>query len=473
MSEPRAFCVVGLGYGDEGKGQVVDHLTREKGATVVMRFSGGAQAAHNVIAPDGRHHTFAQFGSGTFVPGVKTYLGAGMMVNPLDMFNEYYHLASLGEGDVWDRLSVNKNALVTTPIHAAANRLRESMRGDGAHGTTGKGIGETKWALKAFSEGLRVRDLGHPAATRNSLVRLINNYSRVFEALLDEILLETDDSDLLAGRRPDLVEWMVDRYHEWSERTNIVDNYHLKEVVDEDLVILEGSQGILLDERRGFHPHTTWADLTPAAARAELRVAGVDSDEIHTVGVTRTYSTRHGAGPFPPHSRATSDAGYEFFKKHPIEPHNGDRGHPGKFFVGPFDAIAFSYAVNCTSPDSIAVTHMDRFEDLVIPATGSCMTKRDSWPVVEEYEYQGPDGAAPYLTLDGKGKVTGIVGSNNSEENYHLGLAWMECLGRRLKGCAGHTVDLHPDQIIPTIESLAGVRVSIVGSGPNNYRSVK
>ena len=104
--------VVDLGYGDAGKGSVVDWLCARPGrgsvsATrprTVVRFNGGAQAAHNVITSDGRHHAFAQFGSGTFTPGVRTHLSRFVLVDPLALAAEAAHLASVGVGDALDRL---------------------------------------------------------------------------------------------------------------------------------------------------------------------------------------------------------------------------------------------------------------------------------------------------------------------------------------------------------------------------------
>ena len=141
--ENQAILIADLGYGDAGKGSIVDYLTRKTGAHTVVRYNGGAQAAHNVITPEGKHHTFAQFGSGTFVPGTRTHLSRFMMVHPLALLAEERHLQSLGIDDAFPRLSIDREALVTTPFQQAANRIKEIARGDGRHGSCGMGVGET------------------------------------------------------------------------------------------------------------------------------------------------------------------------------------------------------------------------------------------------------------------------------------------------------------------------------------------
>src|SRR4051812_14869157 len=92
----EAWIVVDLGFGDAGKGTITDYLARARGAHAVVRFNGGAQAGHNVVTSDGRHHTFAQFGAASFVPGVRTHLARQMVVHPLALLAEARHLARVG-----------------------------------------------------------------------------------------------------------------------------------------------------------------------------------------------------------------------------------------------------------------------------------------------------------------------------------------------------------------------------------------
>ena len=141
--EQKAILITDLGFGDAGKGGLVDHLTRVTGAHTVVRYNGGAQAGHNVITPDGRHHTFAQFGSGSLVPGTRTYVSRFMLLDPLAMLAEERALQGLGVRDALARTAIDRRALITTPFHVAANRIKEVARGDARHGSCGMGIGET------------------------------------------------------------------------------------------------------------------------------------------------------------------------------------------------------------------------------------------------------------------------------------------------------------------------------------------
>src|SRR5215210_2605913 len=125
----RAFVIVDLGFGDAGKGLLTDCLVRRTGAKVVVRYNGGAQAGHNVVTPDGRHHTFSQFGSGSFVPGVRTFLSRDVVVHPTALLREEASLRTAGVTDALERLRISADAVVVTPYHQALNRLRETARG--------------------------------------------------------------------------------------------------------------------------------------------------------------------------------------------------------------------------------------------------------------------------------------------------------------------------------------------------------
>lgn len=360
MAARKATIVADLGFGDAGKGTVVDFLARQEGTSAVVRFNGGGQAAHNVITPDGRHHTFAQFGSGTFTPGVRTHLSRFMLVDPEAMADEAAHLSSVGCGSVFARLSVDENAKIVTPFHKAGNRIREFARGTGRHGTCGMGIGETMADHIAHGERtIYVRDLRDPALLAAKLAAVQEAKRTEFGRMMADVLL-MPDADAIGAEVAILENAAVpaeaaERMWRTGMRFLITDSSYLARLAAQGNLLFEGAQGVLLDEWYGFHPHTTWSTTTFENALTLLGEIGYEGDQIQKIGVIRSYSTRHGEGPFP-----TQDA--SLAARFP-EPHNGDTGQQGRFRVGWLDLVLARYALAaCGGVSSLAVTHLDRFD---------------------------------------------------------------------------------------------------------------
>ncbi|MFC4130147.1 adenylosuccinate synthetase [Hamadaea flava] len=330
--DARHTVVVDLGYGDAGKGTVVDWLCANEPVFAVVRFNGGAQAAHNVVASDGRHHTFSQFGSGSFRPGVRTHLSRFMVVDPVLLAMEERHLAALGV-PTWERLTVDERALLATPWHRAANRLRETRRGGERHGSCGVGVGE----VMAFS-------LAHPDAPRVGDVRDPARLRRVFQLVREELSTE------LGGLGYDVpVEDVATAYEDFGRTVSIVDGAYGAELLAAGPCVFEGAQGVLLDEWRGWHPYTTWSTTTFDNAMTLLDEAG---EQARRLGVVRAYTTRHGPGPM-----VTEDAHLTAALP---DAYNTDGRWQGGFRVGHFDAVAHRYAVEvCGGVDALAVTHLD------------------------------------------------------------------------------------------------------------------
>jgi len=325
-----AWVVIDLGFGDSGKGTITDWLVRTGGAKLVVRWNGGAQAGHNVVTADGRHHTFSQFGAGSFVPGVRTHLSEEMVVHPTALLVEENVLRSKG---VEPELTIAESARIITPWHQAAGRIRELALG---HGTCGVGVGEAvRDALDHPDDVLRARDLLGDARAK---------LRRIRERLRPP---EGDDPRAVAERRvledPDLERRWADAVA--PVRTRIVPD----EIRLDGPVVLEGAHGVLLDEWRGFHPHTTWHSCTSGAATSWLSRHGLDG-EVKRLGVLRTYLTRHGAGPFPTETKELTFA----------EHHNDSSGYQGPFRLGWPDVALAKYALAVSDVDGLALTHCDR-----------------------------------------------------------------------------------------------------------------
>ena len=324
----KAWVVCDLGFGDAGKGSITDWLVRETGSKLVVRYNGGAQAGHTVVTDDGRTHTFAQFGSGTFVPGVRTHLSRFVVVHPGGLLVEAERLARIGVRDALERLSIHADARVVTPFHQAAGQLRELARGAARHGSCGIGVGETVGdALAHPEDAIRVHDLGDP---RPKLARIRERYRAEFPRA------EPFEDDTLVDRWLDSIRAFRD--------VRLADD-----AIPNEPVVFEGAHGVLLDEWRGFHPHTTWSTCTFDHALDLLRGY---RGEIVRLGVLRTYMTRHGPGPFPTEERALDFP----------EPPNPTGEWQGAFRLGWLDAVLARYAIAaCGGVDSLALTHCDRF----------------------------------------------------------------------------------------------------------------
>ncbi|MFD6952470.1 adenylosuccinate synthetase [Nocardiopsis sp. TSRI0078] len=358
-------AVVDLGFGDAGKGATVDLLCARRRFGAVVRANGGAQAAHNVVAPDGRHHTFSQFGAGTLAPDgpVPTHLSRFVVVDPLALAAEAVHLAAIGVASPFSLVTVDRRALISTPWHRAANHARERARGDGRHGSCGMGVGEAMaYALARPEDAPTAGDCGHPARLRRKLRRLADHLDAVRRELArpGTGAAETGEgggpADGLAGAPangpadPDIEE-CVEACLAFARRVRLVDEGYLPRLLARSPVVFEGAQGVLLDEWHGFHPHTTWSTTTTANPLTLLAEAGRPGD-VRRIGVVRTYTTRHGAGPL-----VSEDPGLGAVL---AEPHNGAHPWQGAFRVGHFDAVAHRYAVAATGGvDSLVVTHAD------------------------------------------------------------------------------------------------------------------
>ncbi len=357
MSEPRAFIVVGLGFGDCGKGTVTDHLVRERGAGLVVRFNGGGQAGHNVVLPDGRHHTFSQLGAGSFA-GARTHLASTVIVHPSALLVEARVLADKGVAEPLSMLTISPRCRITTPFHQSAGRLRELARGTKAHGTCGVGVGETvRDALGHPDDALLAAELTGP--TDALLAKLERIRGRLLRSVPD---VGDDERALLAD--PEVCGRWLDQVAPFRQRARLVDDAEVAASIEGD-VVFEGAQGILLDEHVGFHPHTTWSTCTSEWAERWLADHALPHAPLR-VGVTRTTLTRHGAGPLPSADHTLAAA--------LPEPHNGAGGWQGAFRVGWLDLPLLRYAIAANDGlDAIALTHVDRLD------------ARESWQVVRAY----------------------------------------------------------------------------------------
>ena len=348
----HADIVVGYGFGDEGKGATVDFLARLRSPDWVVRFNGGAQAAHNVVTPR-VHHTFNTFGSALLANSeTQTYLGPKALFDPVIARYERRKLTRIRANT---KLFVHPDALVVTPWHAAISQLREVSRGDNHHGSCGMGIGAARADEVRGRSVLRARDLPGPD--------LKEKLRAVMESQLRKAALIANSRTGRSSRGNSVIEMLTDAGSRAAVFDNLVrlyselheDLYVLAEeeiLADADYVIFEGAQGVLLDEYNGFHPHTTWTDCTANNADEIIEKLGFDKSLI---AVMRGFATRHGAGPFPTEDPVTRDWAIH-------QEHNAHGPWQGGFRTGWFDIPLMRYAIQAAGvPDRLVLTCLDRF----------------------------------------------------------------------------------------------------------------
>jgi len=357
-SKKQVILVAGLGFGDEGKGSIIDFLTEKYKPHTIVRYNGGSQALHHVVRPDGLFHGFSQFGSGTFHPGVNTYLSRFMLVDPFFLSGESHDLDyKSGDFSSAKRVVIDKNCVVITPFHRIINQMLEISRKDNRHGSCGRGVGQAMEDLNLMrTNTLLVGDLIDRRLTRSKLKHL-----QVLKIDLAEQLVDEDWDNLslwakLKELKEDLrVERLVQDYYDLFGfgYFKIGNDERLRRIFGRSgVIIFEGAQGVLLDPQFGLIPHVTKTKTTFENADELLKDANYDGG-ISKIGVIRAYSTRHGAGPL-----LTEDS--RLTRLLP-EIHNKDNEWQGRFRIGYFDSVATRYSLSKIGRvDSIAMTNIDR-----------------------------------------------------------------------------------------------------------------
>lgn len=433
MRSLRAYIVIDLGFGDAGKGLITDFLVRQTRAGIVVRYNGGAQAGHNVVTPEGIHHTFAQFGSGSFVAGVKTYLSKHMVVHPGALLVEGDTLVKKGISDIFSRIKIDPQALIITPYHQAANRIKELARESGRHGSCGVGVGETvEDDLAGHKDCIRAGDLLTPKLL---LQKMDSIRVRKQKELLD--VLDHDLSSL-----PTTSEWQVfqqaDLALRWMDSIRRVIELDLVDQTDSlsewskgtESIVFEGAQGVLLDAQAGFYPFNSWTNCSPENAIALVR-GYAPTSEIIKVGVSRCYTVRHGPGPLPTETHELDGI---------VKDHNQYNAWQGGVRYGWFDQVLFKYALRVVEGvDLLTITHLD------------ILNKVDEWKICRHYPtndiLETNLATYPSLTLDQKESVTRqLMAVKQDYESFHL----------------------KESEILKVIEQLSGMPVSIAVRGSNS-----
>lgn len=331
--EKKAFIIVGLGYGDEGKGLSTDFLCCNLDDPLVIRFNGGHQAGHTVTTKSGESHVFSNFGAGS-LRGVPTYWSSYCTFSPS------YLIAELTEFQSCPKLYIDQFCPVTTHYDILYNRLIETSRGISRLGTCGAGFGAT--IDRHYTDQLRLytMDLTKPTVLKRKITEIRKYYKFKIENETEFNFFDfnhTSEDDL---------------FHSYVESINFLfSNKDIvltseKEIFTNQMwrnYIFEGAQGILLDKQFGNSPYITKSNTTTKNAMALIkRNFNKQRIEPEIFYVSRTYSTRHGYGPFVEFDENT-------YIKNTTEETNEYNEYQGNFRKGFLNLNLLHYAIICDS----------------------------------------------------------------------------------------------------------------------------
>ncbi|NPA27594.1 MAG: adenylosuccinate synthase [Epsilonproteobacteria bacterium] len=412
----KADLVVGLQWGDEGKGKIVDHLAQR--ADVVCRFGGGHNAGHTIVV-DGKKYALHLVPSGILNKKAINIVGNGVVLSPKDFIKELEQFE-----DIKGRLYISDKAHLLLPYHAQIDKAKEKLKGDKAIGTTGKGIGPA-YGDKITRVGHRVGELLNPKKLTNDIMEYFRIYKPIFEALQIELPNKDELLDELTSYKEALKDLITDTtLMVWEALDNSKN------------ILIEGAQGTMLDIDHGTYPYVTSSTTISAGACSGL---GISPKNIgKTIGIAKAYCTRVGNGPFP--SEDLGEAG-EYLRQKGHE-FGTTTGRPRR--CGWFDAVATRHAVRLNGVDEIALMKLDVLDGL------------DEIKVCVGYEFEGKKiNYVPY-TLE------------NVKPIYKSFKGWSKSKGIR----EFEKLPLEAKDYILALEELSGAKIGIISTSPDREDTI-
>ena len=419
----KVDVLLGLQWGDEGKGKIVDVFTPKY--DVISRFQGGPNAGHTLEFNDIKHvlHTIP---SGIFRENKINVIGNGVVIDPVVFKKEIESLSKIGV-DISKNLYISKKAHMILPTHRILDAASEQKKGKTKIGSTLKGIGPT-YKDKIGRDGLRVGDLLHNFEEKYT--QRINNH----KVMLTEFF-KFDYTEMLNECEKDWFEGV-----ELLKSFNIVDSEHLinNALKDGKSVLAEGAQGTLLDIDFGSYPYVTSSNTICAGACTGLGIAPQTIGKVF--GIFKAYCTRVGMGPFPTELHDETgdklrDAGHEF---------GSTTGRPRR--CGWLDLVALKYSVMLNGVTELIMMKADVLDDFDIIKV--CVGYEIDGEVVEEFPFELNDDVKPvYVDLPGwKTDLTKIKNQNEFPEELN--------------------------NYISFIEDEMGIPVTVASVGPNREQTI-
>lgn len=401
------IAVVGLQWGDEGKGKICDVLTER--ADVVARFSGGDNAGHTIVIGDDKI-ILNLIPSGILREETMSVIGPGMVINPEVLKGEIERLRALGYEVSKETLIISPKAHIITPVSLAFEERLENLLGKNKVGTTMRGIGPT-YALKLLRFGLRVEDLFDKTTLVKRLNFLVDAFADGDEKVLDECY------DKLTGVDGWIGEFIGDVSILLSNSKN-----------DGENILLEGAQGTMLDIDFGTYPFVTSSNTTVGAISRGL---GVPLDFVDTVvGVMKAYTTRVGAGPLPTEEESVGDLLREVGGEY-----GARTGRPRR--CGWLDLLQCEYAVRLNGVDYLTLTKLDILDDFdKIKVCNKYLTNDTEIDTLPPFQSEFFDANPEYIELDGWGEDISEI--HSYEDLPHKTRKYIEYLSSSLQVPVSH-----------------------------------
>lgn len=376
MNKGKIDILLGLQWGDEGKGKVVDVLTPRY--DVIARFQGGPNAGHT-LEFEGKKYVLRSIPSGIFQGDKINVIGNGVVLAPDLFMKEAKELEKSGH-NLTQRLYISKKAHLIMPTHRLLDMANEAAKGKNKVGTTGKGIGPT-YTDKVSRNGLRVGDIFHHFDEKYATHKVRH------EQMLRT--LDFTDYDIAEAER----EWMEGV--EYLKRYHIVESEHfINRMITEDgkNVLCEGAQGTMLDIDFGSYPFVTSSNTISAGACIGLGIAPKSINKVY--GIMKAYCTRVGAGPFPTElfcetGTKLRDLGHEY---------GAVTGRERR--CGWIDLVALRYAIMVNGVTNLIMMKSDVLD--TFPTIKACVTYRIDGKETRDFPYDITEGVQPvYQELPG------------------------------------------------------------------------
>ncbi len=410
--------VVGLQWGDEGKGKIVDYLSEK--ADVVARYQGGHNAGHTVVIND---ETFILhlIPSGILYKDKLCLIGNGVVVDPAELIKEIDGLKKR-KIEVGDNLFLSKNAHLIMPYHIIIDRENENLRGEKSIGTTGRGIGPT-YCDKIGRGGIRVADLLQPSLFREKLKATLAQVNFMLEYLYKVPAVNADE--------------IYDEYMNYAEKLSsyIADtDIMVNGMIDRKKnVLFEGAQGTLLDVDHGTYPYVTSSNAIAGGACTGLGVGPTKISKV--LGVVKAYTTRVGGGPFPTEIK---DSLGDTIREKGGE-YGATTGRPRR--CGWLDLVVLKHSVRINGVTGIAITKLDILDGLGVLKI--CTSYRYKGKLYEEFPKE----------INIFGECEPVYEESEGWNTSTLGITEFKKLPKAAKA------------YIRKIEKILGVKVHLISTG--------